>query len=217
MRISLCVAYCLAAALLAADEPRSLLEAAAHKLDDLDSYTIEFVRHDRTGTQDSVVLRRVSFTRPFRWRIEDLPVPTGQPCPRLVEVIDGTVRLGWAAELKQYWKMKIDPRRESPRSQFALRVPDGLQNVERAADERLSIAGRDHNCHVVRGDIGARVRLTAWIDKSSGIAVKWTISSPATEITTEILSIEPDAALAAALFTFDPPPDWRASPSFRCK
>jgi outer membrane lipoprotein-sorting protein len=209
----------------------SLLKAAADKIRNLDSYTVEFVRYDESDHSRAVHHRRVWFVRPLRFRIEDLESPTettnladgkvinGPVCGRFGDVFNGTVRWSFNKDLKQYSKGTFDPHREDPAVQFALKIPGHLDEITLEPDEMLSLGGRQYDCTVIRASYPTGAHLAVWIDKSRGYAVKFTAATRQPHpsiVTVELISIEPNAALPDDLFTFEPPANWRQSSTFLC-
>jgi outer membrane lipoprotein-sorting protein len=209
----------------------SLLKAAASKIRNLDKYTVEFVRYDESDRNRAVHHRRISFARPFRFRIEDLAPPTetipaadgkvisAPACGRFGDVVNGDQRWSYNKDLKQYSKRAFDPHKEDPAVQFALSKRDDPDEVIIERDETLSLGGRQYDCTVVRARYPTGAYLTAWIDKAQGFIVKFsaTASQPHVRTTTvEVLSIDANPALPDDLFTFEPPENWHQSSTYRC-
>lgn len=211
--------------------PESLLRNAVAKIRTFDSYTVEFIRYDEFDQTRSVHHRRLSFARPFRFRIEDLEPAAetvrmadgkliSQPaCGRFVDVFSATLRWSFNKDLKQYSKLTFDPSKEDPAVQFAPRIRGQLDDVSLEPDETLSLGGRQYDCTVIRARYPAGAYLVAWIDKSRGYVIKFTaaVAQPQLRTTTvELISMEPHAELPDDLFTFEPPANWQQSSTYLC-
>ena len=217
MRLIFCIVAC--PLILPAQDvtPASLLKDAAARIRNLDSYTVEFVRHDDSDHLNLVVHGRISFARPTRFHIEDVEpsVSSGRTCPRITDIMSGTLRWSFARDLKLYSKRTFDPQKEDPISQIAPPIRD-VSQITLQPDETLLIGGRQYECTVIRSTHPNGAYLIAWIDKSRGYIVKYNVAAPRTRITVELISIEPNVALPDDLFTFDPPADWRQASGFPC-
>jgi outer membrane lipoprotein-sorting protein len=211
--------------------PESLLKEAASKIRNLDSYTVEFFRYDESDRTRSVHHDRISFVRPFRFRIEDLAPSTetirladgklisAPGCWRFTHLYSANISWLYNEDLKQYSKSAFDPRKEDPAVVFALRIRDHLDEINLGPDETLSLGGRQYDCTVVRAHYRAGAYLTVWIDKLQGFVVKWTATTSQPQVrsvTVELISIKANPALPDDLFTFEPPAGWHQSSVFPC-
>lgn len=210
--------------------PESLLKEAASKIRNLESYTVEFFRYDEYPCNRSVLHRRNSFVRPFRFRSEDLEPSTetlctadgklisAPGCGRFTDLFNGNIRWSYNEDLKLYSKSAFDPSKEDPVIIFALPIRSQFDQISLGPDETLSIGGRQYDCTVIHAHYRAGAYRTAWIDKLQGFVVKWTqvTSQPQTSVTVELISIKVNPALPDDLFTFKPPADWHQASGFPC-
>ena len=172
--------------------PESLLRNAVAKIRTFDSYTVEFIRYDEFDQTRSVHHRRLSFARPFRFRIEDLEPAAetvrmadgkliSQPaCGRFVDVFSATLRWSFNKDLKQYSKLTFDPSKEDPAVQFAPRIRGQLDDVSLRPDETLSLGGGSMTT-VIR----AAIRPAYWSRGSTNRAVRHQIHCRCCSATTK--------------------------------
>ena len=212
----------------AAPAPADALSTALNKIRSLNSYAVEFVRSDESGGVSSRHHRRIMYSRPSRYYIEDLEVLVQSTVaegrkqtvcvPKMTTLVTQDVRWDYSREVRQYSRLSLDSQHEDPGVQFAppMRLIESVSEVSNGGHEVLAIDGKRFDCEVIRAKAPPSVEFTFWIDTSTGFIVKHIARGPDRTVSVEILSIEVNPEIPPNLFIFEPAEGWRESSEYRC-
>jgi outer membrane lipoprotein-sorting protein len=161
-----------------------------------------------SGNGARVFKSTISYAHPGKYRIEE-----SAPM-HLIQVVDGKTSVTYSPELRQLVRDTSANFADAYVS-GVIRAPIKLSGAELQFDESVQLGDKKHNCTVVRASHKGTSD-TLWIDKESGLVVKFVTGGADDAVTYILTSSVIDPTLADSLFAEPAPSETQVVQSLCC-